>query len=89
MKCSAGISDFLDEISSLSLSIVFLYFLAVIRTIPRKKKHKKAKWLSEKALQIVEKRSEAKSKGEKEKYKHVNAEIQRIARRDKKAFLRD
>ena len=61
----------------------------MIRTIPRKKKHKKAKWLSEKALQIVEKRSEAKSKGEKERYTHPNAEFQRIARRDKKAFLSD
>ena len=61
----------------------------MIRTIPRKKKHKKAKWLSDKALQIVEKRREAKSKGEKERYTHLNAEFQRIARRDKKAFLSD
>ena len=53
------------------------------------KKCKKAKWLSEEALQIAVKRREAKSKGEKERYKHLNAEFQRIARRDKKAFLRD
>ena len=61
---------------------------AVIKTIPKKKKCKKAKWLSEKALKIAEKR-ETKGKGEKEKYTHLNAEFQRIARRDKKAFLRD
>src|SRR5574340_619422 len=58
-----------------------------IKTIPKKKKCKKEKWLSEKALQIAVKRREAKSKGEKERYKHLNAEVQRIARRDKKAFL--
>ena len=60
-----------------------------IKTIPRKKKCKKAKWLSEEALQIAVKRREAKSKGEKEKCTHLNAEFQRIARRDKKAFLSD
>ena len=60
-----------------------------IKTIPKKKKCKKAKWLSEKALQIAVKRREAKSKGEKERYKHLNAEFQRIARREKKAFLSD
>ena len=60
-----------------------------INTIPMEKKCKKAKWLSGEALQIAVKRREAKSKGEKEKYKHVNAEFQRIARRDKKAFLSD
>ena len=60
-----------------------------IKTIPKKKKCKKAKWLSEDALQITVKRREAKSKGEKERYKHLNAEFQRIARRDKKAFLSD
>ena len=60
---------------------------AVIRTIPKKKKCKKAKWLSEEALQIDEKRREAKGKEEKERYTHLNAEFQRIARRDKKAFL--
>ena len=58
-----------------------------IKTIPKKKKCKKAKWLSEEALQIAVKRREVKSKGEKEKYTHLNAEFQRIARRDKKAFL--
>ena len=58
-----------------------------IKTIPKKKKCKKAKWLSEEALQIAVKRREAKSKGEKERYTHLNAEFQRIARRDKKAFL--
>ena len=58
-----------------------------IKTIPKKKKGKKAKRLSEGALQIAVKRREAKSKGEKERYKHLNAEFQRIARRDKKAFL--
>ena len=56
---------------------------------PKKKECKKAKWLSEEALQIAEKRREAKGKGEKEWYTHLNAEFQRIARRDKKAFLRD
>ena len=60
-----------------------------IKTILKKKKCKKAKWLSEDALQIAVKRREAKSKEEKERYKHLNAEFQRIARRDKKAFLRD
>ena len=60
-----------------------------IKTIPQKKKCKKAKWLSEEALQIAVKRREGKSKGEKERYKHLNAEFQRIPRRDKKAFLSD
>ena len=60
-----------------------------IKTIPMEKKCKKAKWLSEDALQIAVKRREMKSKGEKEKYKHLKAEFQRIARRDKKAFLSD
>ena len=59
------------------------------KTIPKKKKCKKAKWLSEEALQIAVKRREAKSKGEKERYTHLNAKFQRIARRDKKAFLSD
>jgi len=58
----------------------------VINTIPKKKKCKKAKWLSEEALQIAEKRREAKGKGEKERYTHLNSEFQRIAKRDKKAF---
>ena len=60
-----------------------------IKTIPMEKKCKKAKWLSEETLQIAVKRREAKSKGEKERYKHLNAEFQRVARRDKKAFLSD
>ena len=60
-----------------------------IKTIPMEKKCKKAKWLSEEALKIAVKRREAKSKGEKERYKHLNAEFQRIARREKKAFLSD
>ena len=58
-----------------------------IKTMPMEKKCKKAKWLSGEALQVAMKRREAKSKGEKERYKHLNAEFQRIARRDKKAFL--
>ena len=61
----------------------------VIKTIPKKKKCKKAKWLSEEALQIAVKRCKAKGKGEKESYTHLNVEFQRIARRDKKAFLSD
>ena len=60
---------------------------AVIKIIPKKKKCRKAKWLSEEALQIAEKRREAKGKGEKERYTHMNPEFQRIARRDKKPFL--
>ena len=60
-----------------------------IKTIPKKKKCKKANWLYEEALQIAVKWREAKSKGEKERYIHLNAEFQRIARRDKKAFLSD
>ena len=62
---------------------------AVIKIVSKKKKCKKSNWLSEEAFQIAEKRREAKSKGEKERYKHLNAEFQRIARRDKKAFLSD
>ena len=62
---------------------------AVIETIPKKKKCKKAKWLSEEVLQIAKKRREAKGNGEKERYTHLNAEFQRIARRDKKTFLND
>ena len=60
-----------------------------IKTIPMEKKCKKAKWLSGEALQIAVKRREVKSKGEKERYKHLNAEFQRVARRDKKAFFSD
>ena len=62
---------------------------AVIKTIPKKKKCKRAKWLSEEALQIAEKRREDKGKGEKERYTHMNAQFQRIAKRDEKAFLSD
>ena len=62
---------------------------AVIKNIPKKKKCKKSKWLSEEVLQIAVKRKEAKGKGEKERYTHLNSEFQRIARRDKKAFLSD
>ena len=60
-----------------------------IKTIPKKKKCKQAKWLSEEALQIAEKRREAKDKGEKERYTHLNAEFQKVARKHKKAFLSD
>ena len=60
---------------------------AVIKTIPKKRKCKKEEWLPEEALQIAEKRRETKGKGEKERYTHLNAEFQRTARRDKKAFL--
>ena len=62
---------------------------AVSKTIPKVKKCKRVKWLSEEALQIAEKRREAKGKGEKERYAHLNAQFQRIAKRDKKAFLSD
>ena len=62
---------------------------AVIKTIPEKKKYKKAEWLSEEVLQIAEERREAKGKREKERYTHLNAKFQRIAQRDKKAFLSD
>ena len=62
---------------------------AGIKTTPKKKKRKKAKWLSEEASQIAEKRREAKGKGEKERYSHLNAEFQRVARRDKKALISD
>ena len=60
---------------------------AVIKTIPKEKQCKKAKWLSEEALQIVEKRREAKGKGERDRYTHLHAEFQRIARKDKKTFF--
>ena len=62
---------------------------AGIKTIPKKKKCKQAKWLSEEALQIAEKRREAKGKGEKERYTHLNTDFQRMARKDKKVFLSD
>ena len=71
------------------LGFVTLYRRTGIKTIPVEKKCKKAKWLSGEALQIAVKRREAKNKGEKERYKHLSAEFQRIARRDNKAFLSD
>ena len=77
----------LDTTEVLSLSLFIT--LMVIKTIPKKKRCKKAKWLSEEALEIPEKRREAKDKGEKESYIHLNAEFQRIARRDKRVFLND
>ena len=80
--------DLIDRVpEELWTEILDIVQEAVIKTIPKKKKYKKAKWLSEKALQIAEKRREAKGRGEKERYIHLNAEFQRIARRDKKAFL--
>ena len=66
-----------------------MYKEAGIKTIPKKKKCKKAKWLSEKALRIAERRGEAKGKGERERGTHLNAEFQILAKRDKKAFLSD
>jgi len=81
-------SDLIDRVpEELWTEVHDLLQEAVIKTIPKKKKCKRAKWLSEEALQITEKRREAKGKGEKERYTHLNAEFQRIARRDKKAFL--
>ena len=71
------------------MRFVTLYRRQESRPSPRKRNTKKAKWLSEEALQIAVKRREVKSRGEKERYKHLNAEFQRIARRDKKAFLSD
>ena len=71
------------------LRFMTLYRRQISRTSPWKKNAKKAKWLSQKALQISVKRREAKTKGEKERYTHLNAEFQRIARRDKKVFLSD
>ena len=77
-----------NALVSISPSFVLISLVKYLLTIPMEKKCKKAKWLSGGALQIAVKR-EAKSKGEKERYKHLNAEIQRIARRDKKAFFSD
>ena len=74
---------------SLPWRFVTLYRRQESRPSPQKKKCKKAKWLSEETIQIAVKRREVKSKGEKERYTHLNAEFQRIARRDKKAFLSD
>ena len=82
--------DLIDSVpEELWMEVCDIVQKAVIKTILKKKKCKKAKWLSEEALQIAEKRREAKGKGEKERYTYLNAEFQRIARRDKKAFLSD
>ena len=82
--------DLIDRVpEELWMEVCDIVQEAVIKTIPKKKKCKKAKWLSDKALQIAEKRREAKGKGEKERYIHLNEEFQRIARREKKAFLSD
>ena len=79
--------DLIDRVPGWRL--MTLYTGAGMKTIPKKKKCKKEKWLSEEALQIAMKRREVKSKGEKKRYNHLNAEFQRIARRDKKTFLSD
>ena len=71
----------------IAYNIIYIVQEAGIKTIPKKKKCKKAKWLSEKALQTAEQRREPKGKGAKERFTHLNAEFQRIARRDKKGFL--
>ena len=82
--------DLIDRVSDeLRMEVHDIVEETGIKTIPTKKKFKKAKWLSEETLQIAVKRREAKSKGEKERYTHLSAEFQRIARRDKKAFLID
>ena len=82
--------DLIDRVpEELRMEVCDIIQEAWIKPIPKKKKCKKAKWLSEEALQIAVKRREAKGKGEKERYTHLNAEFQRIARRDKKAFLSD
>ena len=82
--------DLIDRVpETLWMEVCDIVQEAVIKTISKKKKCKKAKWLSEEALQIAEKRREAKGKGERERYTHLNVEFQRIARRDKKAFLSD
>ena len=82
--------DLIDRVlEELWMEVCDIVQEAVINTIPKKKKCKKAKWLSEEGLQTAEKRREAKGKGEKERYTHLSAEFQRIARRDKKAFLSD
>ena len=82
--------DLIDRVpEELWMKVCDIVQEAVITAILKKKKCQKAKWLSEEAFQIAEKRREAKGKGEKERYIHLNAEFQRIARRDKKAFLSD
>ena len=81
--------DLIECLKNYGQRFVMLHRRQGSQTIPKKKKCKKAKWLSEEALQTALKRREVKSKGEKERYIHLNAEFQRIARRDKKAFLSD
>ena len=82
--------DLIDRVSEeLWMEVRDIVHEAVIKTILKKKKCQKSKWLSEEVLQIAVKRREVKSKGEKERYIHFNAEFQKIARRDKKAFLSD
>ena len=81
--------DWIDRVPTEIWTEVHIVQEAGIKIIPKKKKYKKAKWLSEEASQIAEKTREAKGKGEKERYTHLNAEFQRNARRDKKAFLSD
>ena len=82
--------DLIDRVpEELWMEVCDIVQEAGIKTISKKKKCKKAKWLSEEALQIAEKGREAKGKGEKERYTHLNAELQRIARIDRKAFLND
>ena len=82
--------DLIDKLlDELWMEVHDIVLEAVIKTIPTKKKCKKAKWLYEEALEIAERKREVKAKGEKERYTHFNAEFQRIAKRDKKAFLFD
>ena len=81
--------DLIEFLKNYGQRVMTLYRRQLIKTIPKKRKCKKAKWLSEEALKIAEKRREAKGKGEKERYTHLNAEFQRLARRNKKAFLSD
>ena len=82
--------DLIDRVpEELWMEVCDIVQEAVIKTIPKKKKCKKGKWLSEEVLRIAEKIREVKGKGKKERYTHVNAEFQKIARRDKKAFLSD
>ena len=82
--------DLIDRVpEELWMEVCNIVQEVVIKTIPKKKKCKKAKWMSEEALQIAKKRREAKGKGEKERYTHLNAEFERISRGEKKAFLND
>ena len=82
--------DLIDRVpEELWMEVHNIVLEAIIKIIPKKKKCKKAKWLSEEVLQIAEKKREVTGKGEREKYTHLNAEFQRIARRDKKAFFSD